>query len=234
MATPDSTTGSRTAEDRDGSLALSEETVDERSMTTEREPVRRAVPQKVVNETHETHVLPAKRDRVRWGPVWAGALTALATFLLLELAFLALDLLTLGGPDDNSIALMTGLAGLIAFLLGGLTAAATAQHRGFSDGLLHGILVWVLAVIGITLLTLLGGGALFGAFSSSLEQISGVQQAANQGADVSDAVEQARDTASKALAGLGAFLGASALGGLLGAKFYPSMDDAQERVVDVK
>src|SRR5215212_1801964 len=28
---------------------------------------------------------PARRDSVRWGPVWAGLITALTTFLLLQL-----------------------------------------------------------------------------------------------------------------------------------------------------
>jgi len=158
--------------------------------------------------------------------VWAGTLTALATFLLLELAFFALGWLTLAeneaGPS-SSVAWMTGLAGMLAFLLGGLTAGATAMHKGLDSGLLHGILVWALSVTGIVLLTLLGGGGLFGAFSDVLGQITVIQNTVGQGNATlpPDAVSNARDVAGWAVLALGLFITSSALGGLLGAKMWP-------------
>src|SRR5437879_4508028 len=67
------------------------------------------------------------RDRVRWGPIWAGLLTALSLFLLLELMAYAFGWLTLGSGAGNflggatrSDAVVTGIIGLITFFLGGL------------------------------------------------------------------------------------------------------------------
>lgn len=167
-----------------------------------------------------------RSDLVRWGPVWAGTLTALATFLLLELAFFALGWLTLNqdapGPS-SSVAWMTGVAGTLAFLLGGLTAGATARRKGLDSGLLHGILVWALTITGIVLLTLLGGAGLFGAFSGVLGQITAIQNAVGRGdANIPpDAISNARDVAGWAVLALGIFIASSAVGGVLGAKLWP-------------
>src|SRR5919202_6920783 len=70
------------------------------------------------------------RDRVRWGPVVAGLLTALTTLLLLSLLGLAVGLTSgnagtaaaQGAPPPDAgrnSALWAGLAGILAFLLGG-------------------------------------------------------------------------------------------------------------------
>src|SRR5690348_14526972 len=73
------------------------------------------------------------RDRVRWGPIWAGLLTTLSLFLLLELMAYAFGWLTLGSGAGNfpagatrTAAWVTGIIGLISFFLGGLLTGATA------------------------------------------------------------------------------------------------------------
>nr|MBA2715963.1 hypothetical protein [Propionibacteriales bacterium] len=69
-----------------------------------------------------------RQDGVRWGPIWAGLLTALTAFILLELLFFAFGWLTLDpGENDpgNSSGLVTGILALVAFFLGGLVAGAT-------------------------------------------------------------------------------------------------------------
>ena len=52
------------------------------------------------NRTMASEVRPAglrttvnRTDRIRWGPVWAGTVVAVATYLLLEMALLGADLL---------------------------------------------------------------------------------------------------------------------------------------------
>ena len=84
-----------------------------------------------------------RRDRIRWGPVGAGTVVAVATYLLLELALPAADLLDADdGGDLPDGALLTVVAAAVAFLLGGVVAGASLANRDAEDGLLHGLLVW--------------------------------------------------------------------------------------------
>ncbi|SDQ04730.1 permease [Quadrisphaera sp. DSM 44207] len=178
-----------------------------------------------------------RRDRVRWGPVWAGLIVVLPTFLVLELIALALGWLDLAPGEGGGGGIVTGIIGLLAFFLGGLTAGATAMWRGADDGLLHGILVWALGVVAILLLTLLGGGALFGSLASAATEVVNLQQVgqAAQGVDVdpAQAAETARTAGGAAALGLGATIVASALGGLLGAKMWPRKKDVENDTVTV-
>lgn len=179
----------------------------------------------------------ARQDQVRWGPVWAGVVTALATFLLLEVVFFALGWLTLGEDlpgGSNSVAWMTSVAGAVAFLAGGLVAGMTAMWSDVKSGLLHGILVWALGMVSIVLVTLLGGGALFGAFSGVLGQINALQNALGQGnANIpASAISTARDMAGWAVLALVVFIAASGLGGMLGAKMW--RPEKSRKSVDVR
>jgi len=162
--------------------------------------------------------------------VWAGLVTALATFLLLELLFFAFGWLTLAEADNpgpsSSVAWMTGLAGAIAFLFGGACAGATAASRKASDGLLHGMLVWALGTVSIVLIALLGGAGLFGAFSDVLGRLSGIQNAIAQGNTNigTQAINDARDVAGWAVLTLVVYLAMAAVGGLIGAKTTPKRE----------
>src|SRR5687768_6366682 len=99
-----------------------------------------ATPTTVV-AVHEEVELP-RRDRVRWGPVWAGLVVALSTYLLLQLGLIAVGVVELGGTDATSDAVASAVVAVIAFFLGGFTAGATAMWRGVDDGLLHGVVLW--------------------------------------------------------------------------------------------
>ena len=173
-----------------------------------------------LRDTHH-QTPPTRRDRVRWGPVWAGLIVAVPTFLLLQLATLALGWWDLGGGSGNNADLISGINGLIALFLGGLTAGATALWRGFSEGLLHGILVWALAVVTIVLLTLFGGGALLGSLAGVVTDVAGIQQADLPDVQAGQAADTARSAASWAVLGLGLSIVASAIGGVIGAKMWP-------------
>jgi hypothetical protein len=118
------------------------------------------------------------RDRVRWGPIWAGLLTTLSLFLLLELLAYAVGLLTLGSGAGNfpggatrNDALVTGIIGLIAFFLGGLLTGATAWVRGAAAGLINGFCLWALGTVLILVLSALGLGAFFGATGNAFNQL---------------------------------------------------------------
>src|SRR3712207_6635108 len=82
------------------------------------------------------------RDSVRWGPVIAGLLTALGTFLLLSTLALAVGLQVApsgSDADDAGIAagIVTAAIGLISFFLGGFVAARSAAVTGGGGGAPH-------------------------------------------------------------------------------------------------
>ena len=170
-----------------------------------------------------------RRDRVRWGPIWAGAAVVLTVFVVLQLLFFALGWLDLGfdGRDGSGVAtgIVTGVLALIAFFVGGLTAGASTMWRKAGDGMLHGVLVWALSVLGILALALIGGTALLGPLASVASQAPGAAQAA-QNVDPGQALDTARHTAGWTALGLGAAVAAAAIGGIAGSKIWPDRKDA--------
>jgi hypothetical protein len=170
-----------------------------------------------------------RRDRVRWGPIWAGAAVVLTVFIVLQLLFFALGWLDLGldGRDGSGVAagIVTGVLALIAFFVGGLTAGASTMWRKAGDGMLHGVLVWALSVLGLLALTLIGGTALLGPLAGVVSQTPDAAQAA-QNVDPVQALDAARETAGWVALGLGAAAAAAAIGGIAGSKIWPSRVDA--------
>ena len=171
--------------------------------------------------------IPPRRDRVRWGPVWAGLVVALPTFLLLEVATLALGWWDINEPGGTNAGWISGINGLIAFFLGGLTAGASSMWRGINDGLLHGILVWALGIVSILGLALLGGGALLGPVAQVVTDVGNIGAADAPTIDAAQATATAQSSASWASLGLGLTIIAAALGGVIGAKMWPSKKDVE-------
>jgi hypothetical protein len=168
----------------------------------------------------------ARRDSIRWGPIWAGLITALTTFLLLQLLAIGLGLVDVGPGSDGGGGWVPGLIGLIAFFTGGAVAGMTSAIRGPGSGLLNGFMVWALGTVLILLLSALGLGQLFGALGNVAGQVgpgalgSAAQSAQGAAPNVSpQEAEQALQTGAT-----GAFFGlllsalASMLGGLLGGR----------------
>jgi len=183
-----------------------------------------------VDQRVATDRAESRRDRVRWGPIWAGAAVVLTVFIVLQLLFFALGWLDLSfnGRDGSGAAagIVSGVLALIAFFVGGLMAGASTMWRTGSDGMLHGLLVWALSVLGILALTLIGGTALLGPLASVASQAPDAAQAAQQAVDPVQALDTARDTAGWAALGLGAAAAAAAIGGIAGSKIWPSREDA--------
>lgn len=186
------------------------------------------------------------RDRVRFGPIFAGLLTALTTLLLMGLLGLALGLTAVNAGDaairgdagagtGTFSAIWGAFTGLVAFLLGGYVAGRTAAVFDRRWGALNGALVFML---GVPLTLWLAGQGLgfatgvIGDFVASLNANPAQVQGAAQGAastargvaaqvqpiDVARAAEAARNGAWGALLGTALALGASALGGWLGTR----------------
>jgi hypothetical protein len=177
-----------------------------------------------------------RQDGVRWGPIWAGLLTALTSFLLLELLFYWLGWLDLAG---NSSGLTTGILALVAFFLGGLVAGATTIWKGLFSGLLHGFLVWALGVVAFIALTFFGGSALLGSFGSLSNDLGvGPQQVQSTtnvtNSEANQVTNTAKDASGPAFWGLFLPLASSMLGGLIGSKIWPRRDQSDPETVRLR
>jgi hypothetical protein len=169
---------------------------------------------------------PARRDSIRWGPIWAGLITALTTFLLLQLLAIGIGLVDVGPGSDGGGGWVPALIGLIAFFTGGAVAGMTSAIRGPGSGLLNGFMVWALGTVLILLLSVLGLGQLFGALGNVAGQVGpgALGNAADSAQGAAPNVSPRE--AEQAIRGgaIGAFFGllfsalASMIGGLLGGR----------------
>jgi hypothetical protein len=168
-------------------------------------------------------MMDERRDRIRWGAVWTGALTTLSTYIVLQLLFFALGWLDLGGDGGTTRALVSAVLALVAFFLGGAAAGASALWHRAHDGMVNAVVAWAITVITLLGFALIGGGALLGSLAEVATQFADLRNPA-QGVDVARATQTARDSAGWAALGLGLSMAASALGGSIGAKLWPGRD----------
>jgi hypothetical protein len=179
-------------------------------------------------------------DRVYWGPIIGGFLTALTTMALLSLLGLATGLTavsaatqTQGATPDNAglvSAIWAAVAAIIAFMAGGFVAARTAATYDRGWGFLNGMLVFMLALPFSLWMATVGMGAIaggLGSFAGGLATAFGPQAAdaaaqaaptAPSQAELARAAEALRNGALGAL--LAGILGllAAGLGGYLGTR----------------
>lgn len=175
------------------------------------------------------------KNRVQFGPIIAGVLTAIATMLILTVLGLAIGASALE-PRDVGEELGIGaaiwgiLSALIAFFLGGWVAAKTAAVSGSGSGLINGLMVGAAILALLLWLTGSGIGAILGTLGGNIGDIANVVQ--DQGTTTNQAQAEAqqqleqvdpnaafnnvRDSAWGTLAGLVIPLVASGLGGLAG------------------
>ena len=186
------------------------------------------------------------RDRIHWGPIWAGLLTAFAAMLLLNLLGLATGLTAVnagtaaaeGGPPADlgrNAGIWAGISGILAFLLGGFVAGRSAAVFNRGWGAMNGLMVAFLSIPLILFLASQGLGFILGtlgSFAGAMNADPGTtanvaQGAANQAqqaaqntnpVDVARAAEAVRNASWGTLLGLLLTHGASALGGFLGTR----------------
>lgn len=187
------------------------------------------------------NVMPV-RNRVQWGPIIAGVLTAIAILLILTVLGLAIGASALEPRDAGKTlgagaAIWGALSAIIAFFVGGWVAAKTAAVGGPGSGMINGLMVGATILALILWLTGSGIASVVGAVGSNIGDIANVvqdqaqtnpqqaQQAEQQTqqaqqqlqqVDPQQAFETVRDSAWGTLAGLVLPLIAAALGGLLG------------------
>ncbi len=176
----------------------------------------------VVQETN----LVNPRDRVRWGPIVAGLLTALGIFILASVLLVALGLqgVRVGDPNADDAAatggIITAVIGLLAFFIGGLIAGRSAAVGGRVWGALNGFLVWALGLLLLILFAGLGVGGILGAAGDLFQQYRAAGSP-RPDVDPGQVLQGIKDAAFPAFLGLALPALASTLGGFLGARDEP-------------
>lgn len=113
---------------------------------------------------------------VYWSAIWVGALAALGVALLFGLAGIALGAHQVGPAvrvtrwsDIGLGALIFSVVGaFFSFVVGGWVATRIAGLRQSEPGMLHGAIVWLVAVPLLLLLAALGAGTFFGGWYGGL------------------------------------------------------------------
>lgn len=200
-------------------------------------PGTRTVGERVAHVDHVDHRPDAVevKNRVQFGPIIAGVLTAIATLLILTVLGLAIGASALEprevGEGVGAAAAIWGIiSALIAFFLGGWVAAKTAAVAGAGSGLINGLMVGAAIITLVLWLTGSGVSGILGTLGSNIGDITSLVQEETGGTDqaqeeaeaaVADiepasAFDTVRDAAWGTLAGLVLPLVAAGAGGLLG------------------
>lgn len=105
------------------------------------------------------------RDQVRWGPIWAGVISAVAVMMLLSTLGVAIGATAFDAGDpalETGAYIWGGISALIAFFVGGYVAGRSAAVGGSMAGAFNGSMVWALALVLSVVLSALGAGAAIG------------------------------------------------------------------------
>jgi hypothetical protein len=131
------------------------------------------------------------RDSVRWGPIIAGVVTALAVLLFLTVIGIALGLSALGRDDDpgtwgTAAGIWGGLTLLVAFFVGGWMAGRTAVAPLESNGLLNGFVTGAATLLLLLWLATTAITGALGFFATTISSVAGAAapvalQAVDQG-----------------------------------------------------
>jgi len=162
---------------------------------------------------------PPDLQQLRWGPIWAGLLTALGVFFLLSLAAIAVGLQAAPGAtdaDDLGIVavIVTSAIALVSFFLGGWVSSWSAGLTDPGRSALNGFLVWASWLVVVLLLAAIGLGTLVGAMG----QLFGDINLGATGVEPQELVNALRDSAWQTLLALGLTAAAAMLGGVIGAR----------------
>jgi hypothetical protein len=192
-------------------------------VTTAAMPVARTADTDDRHVTIRTESVGPRLDRIRWASVWAGLTVALALYLFLQLALITAGTVDLADATAAD-AFWSAAAALVAFLIGGVVAGATAVWRDADDGLLHGIVMWAVGLLALVVLAAVSGGIALGTVDTSdvFDQITGDEAAATSTND------DAEEAAGWALIGLTSALVASAIGATIGSKMWPRRHDRSD------
>jgi hypothetical protein len=157
---------------------------------------------------------------LRWGPIWAGLLTAIGAFFLMTLLAISLGLQAAPGvPQDEegagfvAIIVTSGIA-LISFFIGGFVSSWSAGLVDQGRSLLNGFLVWSLWLVGVIVLAALGLGSFVGAVGDIFGQVA----LETPELERQEIVDLLRSGSWQTFLALALTAAAAALGGVVGAR----------------
>ncbi len=147
----------------------------------------------------ETDAVEVK-NRVQFGPILAGVLTAIAVLLILTVLGLAIGASALepreAGERVGTAAAVWGIvSALIAFFAGGWVAAKTAAVAGMGSGILNGLMVGCAILVIVLWLAGQGVGAAIGTLGNNIGEITDLVQ--TQGGSTQEAQQQAEEQAQQ-------------------------------------
>ena len=121
------------------------------------------------------------RDMVRWGPIWAGLLTALGIQIVLSAIGFAIAVTAYDPASPVYAQRVAGLLGiwsavstLVALFVGGYIAGRMGAVLGLSNGLIQGTVVWALVLLLSLLLSGIGLAGFLGGVLNLNQYIAGV------------------------------------------------------------
>jgi hypothetical protein len=121
----------------------------------------------VTNEAVKAEDIVPVHSRIAWGPVMAGAVLALATYLLLTLVGTALGLSIHGRVSDRGLAIGAVVWAIVitawSLFVGGFVASQFTTGENKIEGAVYGFIVWAVVLGMIVLLLAAGVRAGFGA-----------------------------------------------------------------------
>lgn len=171
------------------------------------------------------------RNRVQWGPIWAGILTSLASFLILSTLAISIGLQALPIGATNTYVnptaagitstVVTIIIALISFFIGGFVTARMMNLGGRGIGAFNGFLVWALGAALIMLFAAFGLGSLFGALGGLADAYRAFTGSANvtpPNVTPEQVASAVRNSAIGAFIALVLSAIAAALGGYAGAR----------------
>ena len=170
---------------------------------------------------HPSEVSSASYWPINWSSIWVGVLSALAVALIFGLAAIAVGAHQIGPAAKAPTTGALGLAALIfsvfgafiSFVVGGWVAGKINGFRRAETDMLHGAIVWLVAVPIFVGLAALGAGNFFGTWFGGL---AGTPVFVTPGSNVAadpNAAAAARNAALGAVTGLLIGLVGSVIGG---------------------
>ncbi len=169
-------------------------------------------------------VRPSGREYwpINWSAIWVGAMSALAVALIISLCAAALGAHQLGPggkiakwSDVGFVALVfSTLGAFFSFVVGGWVAGKINGYRHAETDMLHGAIVWLLALPLLVAFGAIGAGTLFGPWYAGLAGVPVWATPTNIAADP-NAAAAARNAALFAATALLIGLVGSVLGGWL-------------------
>jgi hypothetical protein len=191
---------------------------EERYMAYNNDPVSRVIDRPAVVAAADYH------DRVRWGPILAGLVVAIASQLVLSALGAAIGLSTIAGSgaprsDAGGVGTAVGIWSIISLLislfLGGWVTARSCGPMNRSTALLNAAILWATTLAASAWLLSSGVAGAFGVVASNAGEV--LQQVPGAATNLPDQAPNVTAQQARDIAGNAATVGWSfALGSLLG------------------